>query len=106
MSSGDVREEGAVRRGRRWLLALFAETLRGGKPACQEADGGGFDIAFAAGDLAGKAQPRHRLEPQRCIEKFWRIEKSIAVQATESGKFRVGERGNGPQDTRLLTVLQ
>src|ERR1700683_308479 len=46
------------------------------------------------------------MEPQRRIEKFWRVEKSIAVQAAESGEFRVGEPRNGPQDTRLLAMLQ
>ena len=45
-----------------------AEPLGRGETAGEEADRGAFDITFAARDLAGEAQPRHRLEPQRRIE--------------------------------------
>ncbi len=43
----------------------FAKPLGGGEAAGEQADRGGFDVALAAGDLPGEAQPRHRLQAER-----------------------------------------
>src|SRR5262249_58442414 len=83
VAAGEVVEQCAMRgRGRRGRQGP-AEAFGGGKAAGQETDGGRFDIALAAGDLAGEAQPRHGVEPQRRVEEFWRVEEGIAVQSAE-----------------------
>ena len=87
--AGNVREQGAMRRGRRRRIERFAAPLGRGKAAGEEADGRGFHIALAAGDLAGEAPARIGLEPQRFIEKLGRIEEGVAVQAAEPGEFGV-----------------
>ena len=89
--------------GRRGSLA---EPLRRGEAAGKQPDRRRFHVAFAAGDLSGKAQPRHRLEPQRLVEQLRRIEEGIAVQAAEPGEFGVGEARDGAEDAGLLAVLQ
>ena len=58
MAAGDVAEQRAERCGRRRHAHRLAEPLGGGEASGHQADGGGFHIAFAAGDLAGEAQPR------------------------------------------------
>ena len=56
MTAGDVIEERADRSRRRRGLKLRSESLGGGEAAGDEADRGAFDVALAAGDLAGEAQ--------------------------------------------------
>src|SRR5208337_5076489 len=64
MAAGDVVEERAYRgRGRRGRERP-AQPFGGGEPARDQPDRGALDIALAAGDLAGEAKPRRRLEPQ------------------------------------------
>ena len=63
MTAGDVAEQGAMRRSRRRHIRLLAPPLGDGETAGKQADCRGFHVAFAAGDLAGEAKPRHRLEP-------------------------------------------
>ena len=58
VAAGDVIEERADRGGRRRRLKLLSQPLSGGEAAGDEADRGAFDIALAAGDLAGEAQAR------------------------------------------------
>ena len=53
-----------MRRGRRRGVGAIAEPLGGGEAPGDEADRRALDIALAAGDLAGEAQPRLGLEPQ------------------------------------------
>ena len=84
----------------------FAEPFRRGEAAGEEADRRRLDIALAAGDLSGKAQPRHGLEPQRRVEQFRRIEERIAVQPAEPGELGLGEAGDGPEDPHLLGMFQ
>ena len=50
--------------------STLAEPLGGGEAAGEQADRGRFHIALAAGDLAGEAQPRLGLEPQRRVEQL------------------------------------
>src|SRR4051794_21791609 len=95
-----------MRRSRRRRDYVLAERLRCGKAAGQQADGGGFDVAFAAGDLPGKAQPRFGLEPQRAVEQLWRIDEGVAMQPAKPGEFRVGESRDGAENPGLLTVLE
>src|SRR5437762_689511 len=78
----------------------------GGEAAGEEADRGALDIALDAGDLPGEAQPRHRLQPQSAVEKFWTIEEGVAVQAAEARELRMLEAGDHAEDLALLAVLQ
>ena len=82
------------------------EPLGGGEAAGDQADRGALDIAFAAGDLAGEAQPRLGLEAEPGVEQARRIEKGVAVQAAEPREFRRFEPGNHAEDPRLLAVFQ
>jgi hypothetical protein len=65
MAAGDVAEQRAERRRRRRQRYCVALALGSGEATGQQADAGAFDIAFAAGDLAGKAQAGARLQRQR-----------------------------------------
>ena len=56
MTAGDVVEQGAEGRCWRWCHDRSAKPLRRGEASRQQADGSTFDIALAAGDLAGEAQ--------------------------------------------------
>ena len=106
VAAGDVGEQRAVRRGRRRRHEQLAEPLGGGEAAGEQPDRGGFHIALAAGDLAGKAQPRLGLEPQRRVEQLRRIEEGVAVQAAEPRELGPLQARNGAEDARLLAVLQ
>ena len=54
-AAGDVTEQGADRGLGRRGGQRFARELGGGEAGGDQADGGAFDIALAAGDLAGEA---------------------------------------------------
>ena len=95
-----------MRRGRRRGTQRFAAPLGGGKARSDEPDGGGFDVALAAGDLAGKTPARIGFQPQRFVEQLGRIEEGVAVQAAEPGEFRILQAGNGAEDAHLLAVFQ
>src|SRR5262249_36560899 len=77
MTTGDMAKQRSMRGGRRRRREHFTVLLGSGEAAGEKANGGGFHIAFAAGDLAREAQPRLRLEPQRGIEELWRIEEGV-----------------------------
>jgi hypothetical protein len=53
-------EQRTMRCGRRRWNDVLPESLRSRKTAGEQANRRGFDVAFAAGDLSGKAQPRLR----------------------------------------------
>ena len=84
--------------GRRERLA---EPFGGGEAAGEQADRRRLDIALAAGDLAGEAQARHRLQPQRPVEQLRRIEEGVAVEAAEPRELRVAEAGDHAEDVGL-----
>ena len=77
-----------------------------GIEAGDQADAGGFHIAFAARHLAGEAQPRLRAQPQLAVEQLRRIQEGVAMQAAEPGEFGVLQPGNGAEDALLRAVLQ
>src|SRR5579871_3187327 len=106
VAAGDVVEQRAMRRGRRRQQRYLAEPFRGGKTAGQKSDRRRFHIALAAGDLAGKAQPRRRFEPQGGIEQLRRIEKRVAMQAAQPRELGIGEARDGAENAHLLAVLQ
>src|SRR3546814_18526152 len=70
------------------------------------ADGGRFHIALDAGDLAGEAQARQRLQAQPGVEQARRIDEGVAMQAAEARELGVFQAGNGAADAGLLAVLQ
>ena len=65
----------------------MAESIGGGEASGDQPDRSALHVAFAAGDLAGEAQPRLGLEPQPRVEQPWRIEVGVAVEAAEPGEF-------------------
>src|SRR5881296_2022993 len=85
-----------------WLSSAPCALVGGGRPPGEQPDRRGFHIALAAGDLPGKAQPRHGSEPQRFIEQLRRVEKGVAMQAAEPRELRALEPGNGAKNTHLL----
>ena len=73
---------------RRWCQGLSAN-LGGGEAAGEKADRGGFNVAFAAGDLAGKTQARLGLEAQGRVEQERRVEEGVAVESAEARELGV-----------------
>ena len=68
VTAGDVADERAERGGVGRQPKRRAGPLDGGEAAGYEADGGALDIAFDAGDLAGKAQARLGLQTKPFVE--------------------------------------
>ena len=83
-----------------------AEPFGGGEAPGDQADRGALDIALAAGDLAGEAQPRLGLEPEPRVEQLWRIQVGVAVDAAEPREFGALESRDHAEDPRLLAVFQ
>ena len=77
---------------------VLPPSLRRGKAAGQKTDGGGFHIAFAAGDLAGKSQPRFGPQAERGIEQPWRIYECVAMKAAQTCELGPFKPGNGAKD--------
>ena len=67
---------------------------RGRETAGQQPDRGALDIAFDPGDLAGEAQPRHRLQAQPAVKKARAVEESVAMQAAEPREFARSSPGS------------
>src|SRR3712207_9270048 len=82
-----------IRRPPRSTLFPYTTLFRSG----EEADGGGFDIALAAGDLAGEAYVRRPPEAQRGIEQLGRVDEGVAVEPAEPGELGLLEAGDGPE---------
>src|SRR5271163_4174836 len=106
VAAGDVVQERADRRCWRRGLEIEAKPLGGGEPAGDQADRGAFDIALAAGDLAGEAQARRGLEPQPGVNEARRIEIGVAMHAAEPGELRLFEPGDHAEDASLLAVFE
>ncbi len=90
------------RRGRRRL----AGELGGGEAAREQTDRGALDIAFAAGDLAGEADVRARLEPERRVEQLGRLDEGVAVQAAEPRELGIFQPGDGAEQLDLLGIFE
>src|SRR5262249_42342775 len=104
MTAGDVIEQRAVRRGWRRRRQDLAASFGGGETPRQQTDRSRFNIALAAGDLAGETQPRHGVETQSRVEKLRRVEEGVAVQPSEPRKLGPVETGDAAEDTGLLAV--
>src|SRR5262249_42138119 len=65
-----------------------------------------LDVTFNAGHLAGKAQPRHRLQAQRTIEQTRAVDESVAVKPAEARELRVLQSRDCTQDACLLAMTQ
>src|SRR5689334_888633 len=106
MAACNMREQCAMRRGdgrrRKCVAAPFGRRETAG----EQSDRSRFNVALTAGDLAGEAPARIRRQPQARIEQFWRIEKSIAMETAEPGKFGVLQTRDGAENAHLFAVLQ
>src|SRR5581483_7841113 len=105
MSAGDMAEQRAMRGGRWRCRNALAQPLGGREAPGEQPDRSRLHIALAAGDLAGKAQPRRRLEPQRRVEQLGRIEERIAMHAAEPRELGLLEARDGAEDAHLLAML-
>ena len=106
MPARDVVEQRAMRgRGRR-ERNRFAQAFGRREAAREEPDGGGFHIAFAARDLPGKAQARHRLQPERRIEQPGRVQERVAMHAAQTRELGILQARDRAEDPQLLAVLQ
>ena len=85
---------------------LLAAQLGGGEAGGEDADGGAFDIAFAAGDLAGEADVGLRLQAKFAVQQPGRIDEAVAVDAAEPRELGIFEAGDGAEDADLLAMLQ
>src|SRR5262245_40342265 len=106
MAAGDVIDQRAMGGGGRRQRRRRAVALGGREAPGQKSDRGGFHIAFAAGDLAGKTQPRLGLEPQGRVEQERRVEEGVAMQAAEPRELGAFEPGYRAEYARLLAMLQ
>src|SRR5258708_4003305 len=105
-AAGDVAQQSAHGRRRGWRDGYKTPPLGGGELAGHESDGSAFDIAFAAGDLAGEAQARHRLQAQGRIEQTRTVEKRVAVQPAQPRELGLLQAGDCAEEPRLLAVLE
>src|SRR6478735_5468274 len=106
MAAGDVAEQGSERRRARRARQRFAARVGCRIEAGDQADAGGFHIAFTARHLAGKAQPRLCAQAQLAVEQLWRIEEGVAMQTAEAGELGLLEPRNGAEDALLLAIFQ
>src|SRR5438105_13797391 len=106
MTAGDVAEQRSQRRGCRRRRQRLSPRIGGGIETGDQADTGRFHIAFAAGHLPGKAEPWLRTKPQLRVQKFWRVQESVAVQPAEPREFGALESRNGAENALLRTVFQ
>jgi hypothetical protein len=106
MTTGNVDEECAVRRRRRWQGDGFAAPFGGGKASGKQTDSGRLDVTLATGDLAGEPPALIRLESQYLVEQDRRIEERIAVKAAQPRELRVFQTWNGAEDAHLFGVFQ
>src|SRR6185437_7212965 len=105
-AAGDVRDEGAQRRGWRRRRCVASCQLGAREPSGKKADGGALDIALDTGDLAGEAQRRPQLQPQLAVEQARRVDEGVAMQSSKSRECRVLEARDRTEDAALLAMLQ
>src|SRR5262245_60145998 len=95
-----------MRRGRWRRRQGFAKPLRRRQSPRQEPDRRRLDVALAAGDLPGEAQPRHGPEPQRRVEELRRIEERVAMQPAKPRELGLNEARDRAEYARLLAMLE
>ena len=105
-TAGDVRKEcaerGLDRRGRE----QFPAKLGGSEARREDANGGAFDIALAAGDLAGEADVRRRLQAELAVEQFGRADEAVAMKTAEACELGLFEAGDGAKQLDLRGVFE
>ena len=84
----------------------LAAELGGGEAGGEDADRGAFDIAFAAGDLAGEADVRLRFQAKLAVQQLGRIDEAVAVDSAEPRELGILKPGNSAEDAHLLAMLQ
>src|SRR5688572_28457459 len=106
MSAGNVPEEGSKGRRCRRRLRTQPAPFGNGKSSGQEANGGAFDVAFDASDLAGETQSRLGAKPQQPVKEPGTVQERVAMQAAEAGKLRAFQPGDGAKDAGLLAMSE
>ena len=82
----------------------LAQRLGGGEPAGQQADGGALDIALAAGDLAGEADMRRRLQAQGRVEQARAVDEGVAVQPAQPRELAPAPARGSVRNTRTCSA--
>ena len=94
VTAGDVRKERSVSGGKWRRDNILATALGSRKHPGKEANCGQFDVAFAAGDLSRKTQPRLDAKAQGRVEQCRCIDEGVAMEASEASKLGLFEPGN------------
>src|SRR3546814_16296485 len=90
-----------------WSSDVCSSDLFGrGETPREQPDRGAFDIAFAAGNLAGEADIRACLETQRGIEPFGRAIEGVAVQPAQPRDCGIFEPWTGEAQTHLTGIIE
>ena len=90
----------------RWWRPVVAGCLRGCHDPGHQPDRRGFDIAFDAGDLPGKAERGPCLHAKLFIKQTRRIDECVAMQTAKARELRVFKPRNRLEDTHLLGIFQ
>src|SRR5215470_7574869 len=95
-----------MRRGGRRRTERSPESLRRRQSSGNQPGGGTLDITLDAGDLAGKAQPWQRPQPELLVDEPRAVEESVAVEPAKPCELGIAKARNGPEDPHLLAMLQ
>jgi hypothetical protein len=104
--AGDMAQQGAQRGGGRRRRPCPPSQFGSGHQAREHADRGAFDIAFAAGDLPGKADVRRRFQAQLPVQQRGRMDEGVAVQPAQARELGIFQAGNGAEQSHLLGMLE
>src|SRR5207253_7997090 len=96
-SAGDVAEQRAERGFGRRGRQCFASQFHACEPGGEEADGSAFKIAFAAGDLSGKADVWLGLQAKLAVEESRRVDEAVAVDSAEPRELGIFEARDGSE---------
>src|SRR4029077_3038667 len=92
-------------RGRGWHDRQTASFLSR-KAARKQPDRGGFHIAFAARNLARKAQAWLRIQSKFVIQELGRVEEGVAMDAAQSHEHCALKPRDDVEDANLVGMLE
>ena len=104
--AGNVGKQGAHGRAAGRRFPEFSSQLVCGHDTGDQPDGRTFDITFATGDLASKADMLCTFQPELPIKHHRRVDEGVAVQPTQTREFRILKAGDGAEEFDLCAVFQ